>query len=70
MSTAGLPQLLAALDERGIAFNREDVTTFNSPQTKERMVKWAETFISPDTLLTREERILYALLSSMRDLRR
>lgn len=66
MSTAILPQLLAALDERGISLNRDDVA-WESPQTKERMAEWAETYLSPDTLLTREELILYAPLSFMRD---
>lgn len=66
MSTAILPQLLAALDEREIALNCDDVA-WESPQTEERMAEWAETYLSPDTLLTREELILYAPLSFMRD---
>ena len=60
MSSSELEDLLSALKERYVNLDRDDVGwAFDSSKTRDDMSAWVQQFVSPATLLTREELTLY-----------
>ncbi|KAK3704783.1 hypothetical protein LTR37_013614 [Vermiconidia calcicola] len=56
MASAQLEHLLRVLDVSGTGLSRDDVAwAFESAKTKDQTVTWVDTYLSPDTLMTREE---------------
>lgn len=61
MADASLHALLDLLRERDVPYNREEFrSAYESPEGR----AWLDEHISPETLLTKEEATLYALLSA------
>ena len=60
MSSPELEDLLSALKERYIDLNRDDISwAFDSSKTRDNISAWVQEYVSPATLLTREELALY-----------
>lgn len=60
-----LTRLLRVLEDRNIQLGQDDVAwAFESSTTSSPITTWIQEYLSPDTLLTREE---VALLVSIRD---
>lgn len=56
MTVPELEDLLSALKERYIDLDRDDVSwAFDSSKTRDNISAWVHEFVSPATLLTREE---------------
>lgn len=56
MASAELDQLLGVLKERSIDLNKDDVGwIFDSQKTKGDAKAWVNEYLSPHSLLTREE---------------
>lgn len=63
---AALEHLLHVLKSRDIALGKDDVAwAFESAQTKDDIVSWSNEFLSPATLLTKEELLLYESFSGV-----
>ena len=59
MSVSAQQRLTQALMQRNTAIDKADVAAaFESVEVKQRANKWVEEYISPDCLLTLEERSL------------
>lgn len=62
MSQAELEHLLRVLGDRDTDLSGDDVAwAFESPETKEDISEWVREYLSPATLLTREELHLYGI---------
>ena len=59
MSDAHLSHLVHTLDARGTGLGWEDVAwAFQDPETNDRMSAWVDEYLTPETLLSREELVL------------
>ena len=59
MAIPELERLVRALDEHQVGLSRDDVGwAFESSQTKDTIEKWVREYLSPATLLRREEALL------------
>jgi hypothetical protein len=51
-----LSNILSILEERDIALGRDDVAwAFERPETKESLTAWVNEYLTPETLLTKDE---------------
>lgn len=57
-----LARLLRVLDDRNVGLGRDDVAwAFESVNVKDAIASWVQEYLSPATLLTREEAALLVL---------
>jgi len=60
MTSPELMQLLNVLEERDIPLTHDDIAwAFESPRTQQQITQWVHQYLSPATLLTKEELHLY-----------
>jgi hypothetical protein len=60
MSQDRQSRLKHVLDVRGLSLDPGDIATvFESPATKDQLCRWIDEYLSPETLLTKEELVLY-----------
>ena len=71
MTSPELMQLLNVLEERVIPLTHDDIAwAFESPQTQKQITQWVHQYLSPATLLTKEELHLYVPAHQVRSLPR
>lgn len=59
---AEIKRLLDTLRERNIDLGPDDVTwAFESPETRDGAQDWVREYLTPATLLSKEELVLYAI---------
>ena len=59
MDNSELERLIRILDEHEVGLSRDDVEwAFESLQTKQTIKEWVREYLSPTTLLKREEALL------------
>ncbi|KAH7416882.1 hypothetical protein BKA64DRAFT_691421 [Cadophora sp. MPI-SDFR-AT-0126] len=71
MAEDSLQVLVKALRDRDLPFDREAIkSAFADPETQTAVQAWVEEYLSPETLLTKDEANLYAALTKSGDAER
>ncbi|EPE32699.1 hypothetical protein GLAREA_07833 [Glarea lozoyensis ATCC 20868] len=71
MSDKSLEELVKILLDRDIPFDRDELrSAFKAPESRKAIQEWMQEYLTPETLLTKEEADLYAALTKSGDVER